>query len=91
MFSFNLSPKLRKRVSKLAKKDRVLALVFKKKIQEVIAHNNTTIDTYKNLRSPQNEFKRVHLTGSHVLIFRVYKEKNHIIFVDILHWDDAYK
>jgi len=90
MFSYNLSPRLRKKVSKLAKKDKVLALVFRKKLQEVISHNEKSIDTYKNLKSPQNEFKRIHLTGSHVLVFSVNKQKNHIIFVDIIYWDNAY-
>lgn len=91
MFSYNLSPKLRKRVAKLAKKDPVLARVFKKKIREVISQDTTTIDTYKNLRSPQNEFKRIHLTGSHVLIFAVDKSQQHIVFVDLVRWDKAYK
>jgi mRNA-degrading endonuclease RelE of RelBE toxin-antitoxin system len=90
MFTYNLTDKLIKKVSKLAHKDRVLAIIFKKKIQEVISHNLMTIDTYKNLRSPLHEFKRIHLTKSHILLFEVEKETNHIIFVDILHWDDAY-
>jgi len=90
MFSYDLSDKLRKRVDKLAKKDKVLALIFKKKLQEAVSHDTKTIDSYKNLRSPQNEFKRIHLTDNFILLFRVDKEKKHIVFIDILHWDKAY-
>jgi mRNA-degrading endonuclease RelE of RelBE toxin-antitoxin system len=91
MFTYNLSDKLRKRVNKLAKKDRILALIFKKKIYEVINQDKKSINVYKNLKSPKNEFKRIHLTGNFVLLFRADIAKNHIVFVDILHWDRAYK
>ena len=77
-------------MSKLAKKDKVLALIFKKKVQEVISQDTKTIDLYKNLRSPQNEFKRIHLTDNFILLFTVDKSRQHIVFVDILHWDNAY-
>ena len=89
MFSFDLSDKLRKKVEKLAKKDKVLALIFKKKVQEIIT--TTSIDTYKNVRSPKNEFKRIHFTDNFILLFTVNKEENFILFLDILHWDKAYK
>lgn len=89
-FSFDLTDKLRKKVDKLARKDQVLAIIFKRKVQEVISRDVVTIDAYKNLRSPQNEYKRIHLTDSFVLLFIVDKQKKHIVFVDILHWDDAY-
>ena len=66
-------------------------MIFKKKLQEVINHNTMTIDTYKNLRSPQNEFKRIHLTDNFILLFTVDKPRQHIVFIDILHWDNAYE
>ena len=91
MFSYDLTDKLKKRVRKLAQKNKVLALIFKRKIKEVVGHSVDTIDTYKNLNSPMNEYKRIHLTCSHVLLFNVDKKKRHIIFVDIIHWDKAYK
>ncbi|MFT4312250.1 MAG: hypothetical protein ACMXYF_03400 [Candidatus Woesearchaeota archaeon] len=90
MFSYNLSEKLEKKIRKVAKKDKILALIFRKKIQEVISHSTKTIDTYKNLKSPQNNYKRIHLTGSYVLLFFVDKPNKHVIFVDIVHWDFAY-
>ena len=91
MFSYNLSKSLRKRLRKVARKDKMLAIICWRKMQEVVAHDVDTIDTYKNLRSPQNHFKRIHLTNSYILLFRVYKESKHILFVDIRHWDKAYR
>jgi len=91
MFSYELSKKLLKKTKKLANKDPVLATIFFKKTQEVISRDNITISVYKNLKSPQNEYKRIHLTDNFILLFHVDLNKNHIVFVDILHWDFAYK
>jgi mRNA-degrading endonuclease RelE of RelBE toxin-antitoxin system len=87
MYSFDITDKLRRKLEKLGKKDRVLALIFKKKMMEVISSDS--VDRYKNLKSPKNEFKRIHLTDNFILLFKV--EGNKVIFVDILHWDSAYK
>jgi len=91
MFTFDLTDTLRKRVRKLAKKNPMLALVFKRKIQEITRQTPQTIDTYKNLKSPMHTYKRIHLTEQHILLFTVDKKRRHIIFVDILHRDAAYK
>lgn len=91
MFTYDLSDKLRKKVRKLAKKDRILALIFKRKIAEVVGKDIETINIYKNLKSPHNEFKRIHLTSRFILLFKVDINKKDILFVDIIHWDRAYK
>lgn len=90
MFRFDITDKLKKKLQKIGKKDPVLAKIFKKKIMEVINKDSKTIDTYKNLKSPMNEYKRIHLTDNFIMLFLVTKKKNHILFVDILHWDKAY-
>lgn len=90
MFTYDFSERLRKRLNKLSKKDRILALIIKKKIIEVVNRDKKGIDLYKNLKSPMNEFKRIHLTGSFVLLFWVDKKDERIIFYDIIHWDNAY-
>ncbi len=91
MFSFDLSKKLHKKTRKLLKKDPVLANIFRKKVHEIISCDEKTIQRYKNLQSPQQEFKRIHLTDNFVLLFQVNIRENHIMFVDILHWDFAYQ
>ena len=88
MFTYNISDVLRVKLTKLAKKDKVLASIFYKKVQEIINRNEKSINAYKNLRSPLNSYKRIHLTGNYILLFAV-KEKQ-IVFVDIRHWDDVF-
>lgn len=89
MFSYDLSDVLRKKLKKIAKKDRILAQNFYRKVQEVIKKDEGSINTYKNLKSPMNEFKRIHLTDNFILVFAV--QGNHIVFVDIKHRDVVYK
>lgn len=91
MFRFEIEDSLKKKIFKLEKKDKVLSKIFKKKLLEVINHNKKSISTYKNLKSPLNEYKRIHLTDNFILLFKVELEENKIIFMDILHWDKAYK
>lgn len=89
MFSYDITDILRKKLEKIGKKDKILALNFYKKIKEIISRNEKSIHMYKNLKSPMNEYKRIHLTDNYILLFKVEKKK--IIFVDIKHWDDVYK
>ncbi len=88
MFSYDISDVLRKKLEKIGKKDKVLALNFYKKVQEIISRDEKSVNMYKNLKSPMNEYKRIHLTDNYILLFAV--EKRHIIFIDIKHWDDVY-
>ena len=88
MFTYDITDVLRKKLKKLGKKDRVLAQTFYKKLQEVIKRDEKTINSYKNLKSPMNDFKRIHLTDNYILLFKV--EKKHIVVVDIKHWAHVY-
>ena len=90
MFKFDISIKLKKKLKKLGKKDKILARTFKRKLTEVISHDEESINTYKNLKAPQNKFKRIHLTDNFILLFSVNSEKKQILFVDIMHWDYVY-
>lgn len=44
---------------------------------------------YKNLKSPMNQFKRIHLTDNYILLFII--EKKHVVFIDIKHFDNVYR
>lgn len=91
MFNFSYDDILKKKLKKISKKDNELCNNILKKISEIVEQDLITIDMYKNLRHPMSEFKRIHLTGSYILLFKVYKQKNFILFVDVVHRDDAYK
>ena len=88
-FSYNLSDELKEKIKTLAKKDKPLSQRLFKKITEVTNRDTETIDFYKNLRFPMEEFKRVQI-GSFVLTFTVDKEKNFITFDDFDHHDNIY-
>ena len=87
-FEFIIPPELERRLDKLAHKDKPLALAVRKKIQQIINCDETTIHHFKNLRRGMSDYKRVQL-GSFVLLFKVEKET--IIFGGLIHHDKAYR
>ena len=87
-FSFNLSDELKSTLLVLAKKDKPLADAINKKIRQII--DSDAIDHYKNLRHDLNNYKRVHIRKSFVLLFKVNKKDNHILFDRFGHHDDIY-
>ena len=88
MTNWTLSEKLEKTLKKVCKKDKIRYLATLKKIEEII--NVKDFEHYKNLRYKQKEFKRVHIDSHFVLIFRIDKEKNRILFEDLQHYDAIY-
>lgn len=90
-FSFDLSEELRELLPKLSKRNKVLVIQLNKKIDETIASDEYTIDHYKNLRHDLSDYKRVHIGGSFVLFFRVFKKEKFIFFDKLVHHDDAYQ
>lgn len=84
--TYEIHPDLDKILSKLAKRDKTQFEAILKKIEEVIHCEN--IDHYKNLRSPLNRYKRVHVYSSFVMIFRI--ENDVIIFRYYDHHDNIY-
>lgn len=88
MYTYLIEDKLNQKLIKFFKKDRSTYDVLIKKFQEIINCNN--IDHYKNLKYPLQEFKRVHIRGSLVLIFKFIKSENKLIFFDINHHDKIY-
>lgn len=62
---------------------------FYNKVQEIINRDKKSISMYKNLKSPMNQFKRIHLTDNYILLFII--EKKHVVFIDIKHFDNVYR
>ena len=75
----------------LSKRNKKLVEILNKKIKQIIDSDEFTIDHYKNLRHGLSDYKRVHIDKSFVLLFKVFKEKNYILFDKLKHHDDAYK
>ena len=88
MRKYTVEDKLRKILTKLAKKDVKRYNSVLKKIQEIVACEN--VEHYKNLRRPKQHLKRVHVNSHFVLVFSYDKTADTIIFVTLKHHDEAY-
>ena len=89
-FKYDFSDELKKTLKKLVAKDRQRYEIIMKKVEEVVSRNPETIDFYKNLRHDLKDFKRVHIDKSFVLIFRVYRKENFILFQRFRHHEQIY-
>lgn len=90
MFNYDFTDELKAIIRKLNQKDRKRSLIIAKKVEEIVNNDGTSIDRYKNLRSPLQHLKRVHINSHFVLTFNVNKERNFILFVDFDHHDNVY-
>ena len=79
---------LKKTLAKLYKKDRVTYEILMKKIGELLS--TADVSHYKNLRSPLQAFKRVHIRGPFVLTFKYVEAEDRIILYDFGHHDVIY-
>lgn len=86
MHEYEIHPRLDKKLAQLAKKDRVQFEKILSKIDEIIVEGD--VNHYKNLKRPMQQYKRVHVYSSFVLLFTV--QKNKIIFADYEHHDYIY-
>jgi len=89
MHKFEVENKLLKKFKKLAKKNKKRYEITWRKISEII--NSPDVEHYKNLKFPLNNFKRVHIDNSFVLVFKYDKTKDKITFYDLDHHDKIYK
>lgn len=88
MYRYDIKPTLRNILEKLFKKDKTRYEQIIKKIEEII--NSDDADHYKNLRSPLQHLKGVHI-GPFVLVFSVDKSSKIIMFENYKHHDEIYK
>ncbi len=84
-----ITPSLQKTLAKLSKKDKHAFEIILKKIEEIISCSD--VDHYKNLRSPLQHLKRVHINYSFVLTFRYIENEDRVVFYEYDHHDNIYK
>lgn len=89
MRDFNIEKNLYKILQKLSKKDKKQYEIIWKKINQII--NDLDVEHFKNLRAPLNNFKRVHIDRSFILVFMYDKLKDKIYFYDLDHHDNIYR
>lgn len=89
MRKIKFEKQLDKKLRKISKKDRKKSEAIKKKVREIA--NSADIEHYKNLQSPLQHLKRVHIESSFVLVFKYDKSEDKVIFIDFDHHDKIYK
>ncbi|MBN1941246.1 MAG: addiction module toxin RelE [Candidatus Diapherotrites archaeon] len=90
-FDYDFSPRLKRIVQKLVRKDSKRSDILYKKIKQIINSTEDEIGHYKNLRYDLSYEKRVHIDKSFVLTFRFDKNRKFILFLDFGHHDNVYK
>ncbi len=86
MYSFIVSEKLDRKLSKLVKKNKKQYDMIIKKIEEILLNPQH----YKNLRAPMQNLKRVHLDKHFVLIFSVNETTKEVTFEEFDLHDNIY-
>ena len=86
MYKLKIDADLLKLLKKMSKRDKKKVEIILKKMEEIIKNPHH----YKNLRTPMEDFKRVHIDKSFVLIFTVDDNNNRVIFVGFAHHDEIY-
>ena len=87
MYSITLARSIDKKLNRLAKKNRKLYDAIFNKIEEIIQYPHR----YKNLHSPMQHLKRVHIDKHFVLTFSIDEEHRTVTFIDFEHHDKVYK
>ena len=87
MYSLDIQPSLKKKLIKLAKKNPKQAEIIAWKTEEIIKNPHR----YKNLRTPLQKWKRIHVDVHFVLTFSIDEERKVVILEDYDHHDNIYK
>jgi YafQ family addiction module toxin component len=87
MYSLDIKPSLKKKLIKLAKKNPKQAEIIARKTEEIIKNPHR----YKNLRTPLQKWKRIHVDAHFVLTFSIDEERKVVILEDYDHHDNIYK
>ena len=91
MYTDRYSELLTDTLGKLRKKDLFLFRIIRKKMDEVLNVLETSPDHYKPLGYSMKEFRRVHIRGSFVLVFKVDAQTKTVFFEDFDHHDNIYR
>ena len=86
-YSLEVAEELNNVFDKLAKKDKVTFEAINKKVNEILENPYH----YKPLRAPMQNKRRVHISGSFVLIFKINEDRKVVQLLEFEHHDKAYK
>jgi YafQ family addiction module toxin component len=86
MYDYELRKTVEKIFFKLAKKNPTQLKIIEEKIIEILNEPNN----YKNLRSPMQHLKRVHIDKSFVMVFSLDEKNKKVVIEDFDHHDNVY-
>ncbi|MEM4242775.1 MAG: hypothetical protein QXR48_04540 [Candidatus Woesearchaeota archaeon] len=86
MYTLELRESIEKKFFKIRKRNPKQLEIIWKKIEEMLQNPNH----YKNLRSPLQHLKRIHIDKSFVLVFSVNETTKTVIIEDYDHHDKIY-
>jgi YafQ family addiction module toxin component len=87
MYKPTFEKKLKQILRKLYKKDRKIYEIIMKKIENIVRDPHHC----KPLAYDMKGLKRVHISGSFVLVFKIEENKKIVKFADFDHHDKIYK
>ena len=90
-FATDFDEPLKKKLTRLFKKDKNRYEILMKKITQISNCDGTELDHFKNLRHDLSDEKRVHVDKSFVLTLRVDHQRKLILFLNFDHHDAAYE
>ncbi len=87
MYRLAIKESLDKKFKKLQKKDKEILRLIHRKVQDILE------DPYrfKPLRKPLQNKRRVHVSGSFVLIYEINEKEKIVTLFDFDHHDNIYK
>ena len=86
-YSLEVAENLNKVFGKIAKKDKTTFEAVNKKVNEILENPHH----YKPLRAPMQNKRRIHISGSFVLIFTIDEDRKVVQLLEFEHHDMAYK
>ena len=87
MYNLDIRPSLKNKLIKLGTRDPKQAEIIVKKSEEIVIDPHR----YKNLKTPLNHWKRVHIDRHFVLTFSIDEGAKTIILEDYDHHKKIYK
>lgn len=87
MYNLSIRPSLKKKLIKLGVKSPKQAEIIAKKSEGIVIDPHR----YKNLKTPLNTWKRVHIDRHFVLTFSIDEDKKTVILEDYDHHKKIYK
>jgi YafQ family addiction module toxin component len=86
MYNLIIKEELDSKFEKLAKKNKKQLEIISNKVAEILENPHR----YKNLRTPMNHLKRVHIDKHFVLVFSIDDKSKTVTLEDYDHHDNIY-